>query len=439
MKLKELAGCILFLASAVVLTSSVSARAGEGKDDCKESEHHEHNGKTPVGLVGVIPVPGNPIISADIAWVDPGTERYYFADRSNFGVDIIDAESNVWVGRVTGMAGPNPSGGGTANTNGPGPNGVLVTPNRKLWAGDGNSTVRVADVDPDSSHYLSIIGSISTAIPACDTGATHYCGRADELGYDPKDRIILVANNAPLSPAAPVPPATAHAPVDPYATFISAVPPYPVLGHIVFAGAGGLEQPLWDPEIHRFFLTVPGNATTGKLPSVAVINATSMMVEKSYTLDCQALTGIPGFGTTGIALGAFQHLLVSACGSPIILNALNGHVINVIKQVGGGDEVWYNSGDGRFYVTGADKTQAAMPQSLGVIDAETSNWLQNVKALRAKNPAAFAETNNIYTIVQINAAIVAAPATDDSVCKDFGFRGTGCIAVFTHSDRDDDR
>src|ERR1051326_2026426 len=117
------------------------------------------------------------------------TNRYYFADRSNFGVDIIDAENDVWVGRVTGMAGALPSGGGTATTNGPGPNGVLVTPNRILWAGDGNSTVRVANVDPGSTDYLKIIGSVSTAIPACDTGTTHYCGRADELGYDPKDRI----------------------------------------------------------------------------------------------------------------------------------------------------------------------------------------------------------------------------------------------------------
>jgi len=440
MKLKELTGYVLFLALSIVLTSSVSARAGEEKDkgkdknDCKETEHNDHNAKTPVGLVGVIPVPGNPITSADIAWVDPGTERYYFADRSNFGVDIIDAENNVWVGRVTGFVGVTTTNtGGTPTTNGPGPNGVLVTPNRRLWAGDGNSTVRVANVDPESVDYLKIIGSISTAIFACDGGTdgTHYCGRADELGYDTNDKVILVANNAPRSVNAP------HDPIDPFATFISAVPPYPVLGQIVFAGAGGLEQPLWDPEIHRFFLTVPGNATTGKLPSVAVINATSMQVEKSYSLDCQALTGTPGFGTTGVALGAFQHLLVSACGSPIILNALNGHVINVVTQVGGGDEVWYNSGDGRFYVTGADNTQAAKPQSLGVIDAQTSSWLQNVKDIRGKNPAAFAETNRIYTIVQINAAIVAAPATDDSTCANFGFRGTGCIAVFTHSDTED--
>src|SRR5438445_1642 len=141
MKLKELTGCVLFLALSIVLTSSVSARAGEGKkEDCKETEHNDHNARTPVGLAGVIPVPGNPITSADIAWVDPGTERYYVADRSNFGVDIIDAENDLFVARVAGMAGPLTSGGGTIDKNGGGPNGVLVTRKRQLWAGNGNST-----------------------------------------------------------------------------------------------------------------------------------------------------------------------------------------------------------------------------------------------------------------------------------------------------------
>jgi hypothetical protein len=60
------------------------------------------------------------------------TERHYLTDRSNSGVDIIDAENDVFVGRVTSMAGPNPSGGGTTATNGPGPNGVVVTPNQRL-------------------------------------------------------------------------------------------------------------------------------------------------------------------------------------------------------------------------------------------------------------------------------------------------------------------
>src|SRR6266576_2689090 len=143
----------LLLALAFVLPFTILADQDKDKDKDRDdrgrgdSDHHEHNVNTPVGLIGVIPVPGNPIASADISWVDPGTERYYLADRSNFGVDIIDAETDFYVGRVNGMVGP-------VGPNGPGPNGVLVTPNRNLWVGDGNSTARVADVDPDSPTYL---------------------------------------------------------------------------------------------------------------------------------------------------------------------------------------------------------------------------------------------------------------------------------------------
>ena len=170
---------------------------------------------------------------------------------------------------------------------------------------------------------------------------------------------------------------------------------------------------------------------------IARVDPISMMVDKTYTLNCLALTGTASASITGIALAPFQHLLVSACGKPIILSALTGHVFNVITQVGGGDEVWHNPGDDRFYVTGAS-TIAPLVQSLGVIDAETSTSLQNVTDVRGKNPAAFAETNHIFTIVQINAAIVAAPATDDSTCTQSGIRGRGCIAVFAHADEGDD-
>ena len=429
----------LLLGLALILPWTVRAHDDDrGDRDEHErgrgNEHHEHNVRTPVRLVGVIPVPGNPVTSADISWTDPATERYYFADRSNFGVDIIDAEDDVFVGRVTGMAGPLPSGGGTATTNGPGPNGVLVTPKGNLWAGDGNSMVRVADVDPNSLNYLNIIGSASTAIPDCDggTATTHYCGRADELGFDPRHKLILVANNAPLSVNAP------HTLVAPYATFISAVPPFSVLGHVSFPNAGGLEQPLWDSEIGRFLLTVPGKIVNGLItadPSVAVINPTTQMVEKTYNLNCPTLAGNTSVSANGIALGPFQHVLVSACGFPMILSALTGHVINVIKDIGGGDEVWHNPGDGRFFVTGADQKATPPVQSLGVIDAETSTLLQTVRDVRGKNPAAFAENNHIFTIVQINAAIVAAPATDDSTCAQFGFKGTGCVAIFEHDEK----
>ena len=423
-----------------------SERRDRDDRDCGDRDHLEHNIKTPLALIGVIPVPGKPITSADIAWVDPGTERYYFADRSNAGVDIIDAENHLWVGRVGGMMGALTSGGGTATTNGPGPNGVLVTPNRHLWAGDGNSTVQVADVDPDSPTYLTLLKTVSTAIAACDTatppgtGPTgHWCGRADELGYDPRDHVILIANNAPLSPTKLCPTAAnpaAHCAIDPYATFISATAPYAVLGTITFAGAGGLEQPLWDAALGKFWVTVPG--PTGGNPEIVRVDPLTRKADKTYVLNCLSLTGAASASITGIALAPYQHLLVSACGFPITLNALTGKVYQVITGVGGGDEVWHSPGDGRFYVTGPLGGVAGGVQQLGVIDAEHSTLLQTIPDVRGKNPAAFAEQNEVLTIVQITAAIAAGTAPDDSVCATmFGFKGTGCIAVFAHAGDDE--
>jgi len=410
-------------------------RSGGGNEQGNNNDHDD-NRNAPVSALHAIQVPGNPITSADISWVDPGTERYYFADRSNFGVEIIDTENDVWVGRVGQMAGPLPSGGGTSVTNGPGPNGVVVTPLKRLWAGDGNSTTQVADVDPDSPTYLHILDSISTALPVCDggTATSHYCGRADELDYDPVHHIILVANNAPLSLTVP------HVSIDPYATFINADPPHNVLGHITFTGAGGLEQPRWDDQTKRFLITVPGKmvgATIVTFPSIQVINPTTMLSEKTYEIDCQAIAGVTSVSTTGIVLRPNQHILASACGFPVIMTldkrTSEINVINVINQVGGGDQVWFNHGDGRFYVTGRDMTVTGGVQSLGVINAETSEWLQNVSDVRGKNPAASPDNNHIFTIVQITAAIAAGTAPDDSICfTQFSFKGTGCVAVFTH-------
>ncbi len=419
------------LAGAVVALAMTAVAADDGNN-----KDQDHNRNAPVSLLSVIQVPGNPVTSADISWADPVTERYYFADRSNFGVDVIDAEKDVWVGRVKGMAGPLPSGGGTSTTNGPGPNGVVVTPLKRLWAGDGNSTVQLADVDPASPKYLQILQSVSTALPACDggTATTHYCGRADEIDYDPKHHIILVANNAPLSVTVP------HLSIDPYATFINADPPYNVLGRITFPGAGGLEQPRWDHQTQRFLITVPGKmigTTITTLPSIHVINPTTLLSEKTYPLDCNAIAGVTSVSVTGIVLRPNQHILVSACGFPIILTldkkTSKVNIIKVINQVGGGDQVWFNPGDGRFYVTGLDKTTPTGVQSLGVINAETSEWLQNVPDVRGKNAAAFSENNHIFTIVQITAAIAAGTAPDDSICfTAFNLKGTGCVAVFRH-------
>jgi hypothetical protein len=331
--------------------------------------------KTPVALLRAIAIPGNPLVSTDLLWVDQASERLFVADRSNFGVDIIDAENDKFVGRVTGFVGATgPAGGG--------PNGLLVTPDNKLWAGDGNSTVQVVDLTMNPPR---IIQSINTR------GAN----RADELAYDPVDHIILIGNDRDSPP---------------YATLISA-DDFRILGTIPFRDATGLEQPSWDPELHRFLINVP-TATT----YVAVIDPKTMVVAPTYAVG--ACSG------TGLALGPFQRLLV-ACGRPFIMNAVNGTIIATITQVNSGDEVWYNAGDGQFYVTSTDSSGATV---LGVIDAETSTWRQNVPAPGVRNVAALAGNNHVFAVVRAP----AAGTTDSTACAGFGLTGTGCVVVFGH-------
>jgi hypothetical protein len=279
--------------------------------------------------------------------------------------------------------------------------------------------VRVADVDPASPDYLHIIKSISTAIPDCGS----HCDRADEIGYDTTDHIILVANNQPGTAVETTPPTRSN----PYATLISA-DTYQVLGHITFAGATGLEQPVWIPELRRFFVTVPGYRNNGGsnngFAEIAVIDPKTMKVEKTLNPgDCHA---------SGEVLGPSQHLLVT-CGGPVILNAADGKVVSTITQIGGGDEDWYNPGDGRFYFTSADKGTPPV-DSLGVVDAQTGAWLQNVPDPGGRQAAALPENNHIFTLVRVSAAMIKDPSTDHTTCSLFGFRGTGCIAVFVHSD-----
>jgi hypothetical protein len=332
---------------------------------------------TPVTLVKAIAIPGAPLASTDLLWVDEASKRMFFADRSNSGIDIIDAENDSFVGRVSGFV-------GAVGANGAGPNGVLVTSDQKLWAGDGNSLTQVVDLNLNPPRIIQSI----------NTGGVN---RADELGYDPTDRIILIGNDRD-----PVP----------YVTLISA-DTYRVVGTIPFKEGTGLEQPVWDPQLRRFLINVP----TARGAEVAVVDPKTMSVTSVYPVGSNC-------GGTGLTLGPFQRLLV-ACGTPFVVNAVNGAIISNITQVGSGDEVWYNAGDGQFYVTSTDNTGATV---LGVIDAQMGTWRQNVAAPGARNVAALASNNHIFSVVRAPAAGV----TDTTLCTRFGIRDTGCVAVFGH-------
>lgn len=398
-------------------------------------------------LLGNIPIPApNPIASTDIVWADQATGKVFFSDRSNAAVQVIDAATGLYVGSITKNAGGNLKFPGLAfGSVHEGPNGVVSTTDQKVWAADGDSTVKVTDFDPASPTYLQIIASVSTAgltpISACTGGTAGSCNRDDEIGYDPRDQIIMVDNDEPTS-------------IQPFATFISAKATapgvYPVLGQINFAAqglvaSGGLEQPLWVPEYGVFLQTLPvTNAATGT-GSIAVIDPLTGTVERVISLD--------GFHCrpTGEALAPGTVLAVVACSNtaggapssfPLVIDIDTGTEIGPgINQVGGGDEVNQNPGNNTFIVASSLDAVSGNPIVLGVIDADSGTWIENdppatpavgatpgtgglATSGRGGNLAAWGGNSHVFVVVHP----AAAPGTD--ICGSFGAVDYGCVAVF---------
>ena len=105
-----------------------------------------------------VTIPGNPLRSFDISWVNPQRAEYYLADRSNACVDVIDTHSLTFKRTITGFVGIVLNSAGTAvNNNKSGPDGV-ASHGRWLYVGDGNSTLKVIDLDtnPPIKQTLSV-------------------------------------------------------------------------------------------------------------------------------------------------------------------------------------------------------------------------------------------------------------------------------------------
>ena len=343
-------------------------------------------------------VHANAAWSFDISWFDPATKKYYLADRDNKGIDIVDAVTDTVLGVATGFVGVLPG------NNTSGPNGVLVTTKpHQLWAGDGNSTVRV--------YNLNQAGDTATFLTSIQTGDAQHIGvkRADELAYDPDDQLILVANDDDT---------------ELFLTFISVSSNknnIKVKGVISFlsncpvggCATGGIEQPVYDHALNRFFVAIPSTIDHPN-GEIAVINPKTMQVEKVFGLLDANNNPIPCF-PHGLAQGPNQQLLLGCSadqddtafpnGHPlvtIIISALDGSLVRQFNQVGGSDEVWFNPGDNTYYLAGSnfqlDKngtgfvcptkgTPSNCPTTanpvLGIIDAGTDadgpEFIQNIK------------------------------------------------------------
>src|SRR6516162_7634717 len=134
-------------------------------------------------------IPGNPLQSFDISWVNPDVSEYYLADRANAGIDIIDTNSLKFKRTIPGFVGIKFKAGPAIDNNHSGPDGV-VSHGRWLYAGDGDSTLKVIDLNAPTASAIK---------QTLSTGGTT---RVDEMALTTDGKLLIAANNAEDPPFA---------------------------------------------------------------------------------------------------------------------------------------------------------------------------------------------------------------------------------------------
>src|SRR5258708_10916504 len=258
--------------------------------------------------IGTISIPGEPLNSFDISWIDQATGLYFLADRSNKGIDVVDTKKGAWIGRVTGFVGPVMKKDGTCCHNDvSGPNGVLSINGKEAWVGDGDSTVKVVDLK---------------TMKITDTIKTGGKSRADELRYDPKNQIIAIANNADEPP---------------FLTFISAKPGHKILGKLVMEHfTDGMEQTAYNPADGMFYTDVPELDKDKTKGALMVTDPKTLKVVKMIPLD----SCLPH----GIAMGPEGMIFVGCNAGParlglpakqLVVDSKAGKAVATVPDIGG--------------------------------------------------------------------------------------------------------
>jgi hypothetical protein len=420
-------------------------------------------------LINLIPINGTAankttkMFSFDISWVDPTpiaghpNGLYYLADRSNAALDVIDIATDTLFGQIggNGMGQANFK-GDTGNTATSGPDGVVAA-FPCIFAGDGDS------------RLLSFNGaaSFSTVVTALNTGGTR---RVDEMAIDPLDSLVIAANNADSPPFTTI--ATFNKTTcvlsNPIKTTFTTLPG----GH---TNTNGIEQPVWDPTTKRFYVSLPeidgpgdGTGITGAVARIT----TSGVIETIYPINfcqpagltvgpngdllvgcnsvfdnsgkkCSAVIPAPSPAGTAAAApatctGGTAYPQVAICNPGPGLTGCTGNSLQSVFGVGGGDEVWFNSGDKNYYVTAGNNP---IGPTFGVVDSSTKTLTQLVPTLPpvpATNPAtppghSAGTAHSIAASAANNHVYLPLPANNDYAAPPLGTPACvqGCVAVFS--------
>ncbi len=352
---------------------------------------------------------GQKVTSFDIGYVDPVIGLYVLADRGNNAIAVIDTATNTVLNQLAKGAFK----GATGSNDTSGPDGVLIVDHREVWAGDGNSTIKVIDLFTQQVTRTIFTGGVN---------------RADQLCHDPRDHVVLMANDADSPP---------------FVTFIPTRGPnaYQVVRSIKMDGSNGapkashgIEQCQWSHRTGKFYLNLPEVGGIGRDTSpgaVVVLDPKSMTIEKIFSVPLASCAG-----PRGMAVGP-DHQILLGCGAPgpggnhpsVIIDERDGHVIATLANESGADAVAFNPGDDRYVL--ARPAAVGPSQLLGVVDADTLRPEASVPTALAGAPTA----HSVAVDPIMNQIYVPIPAGHSRVCSAAGGNDVlGCIAVFTRGD-----
>jgi len=195
-------------------------------------------------------------------------------------------------------------------------------------------------------------------------------------------------------------------------------PPSTCFGAVAVAGIGGSA---FNPNTGRFLVT-NSNASSANLTvgTVDVINPNlgnpnGPFVENTFPMpNCMPTSIVQGPGNNFL-VGCADHDGEAFPPNEYVIDGSTGAIKATITQVGGVDEIWYNSGDNRYYVAARDMPNGPV---LGIIDAKTNQWLQNVTT-NANSHSVAVDSGNNHVFV---------PLQSGGICTTQS--ANGCIGVY---------
>lgn len=319
--------------------------------------------------------------------------KYFLSDRGNGVLHVVDIASATEITRLGGFVGLHYINGKVDKFTS-GPAGLVAAPEfNELYVGDGNSTVKIINLNTYA------------VVDVIDFGLTK---RADEMGYDPIHKVVAV---------------TAPDEDIPILFFISAAT-HKVIANITFPEAtNGIELPNWNPTDGKWYQSIPETAANPG-GQIDVIDPVTFKVIKSFPeLKCNSAG--TAFGTRQqLFLGCSQDCILNFnVGNSLIMDVSTGEIAHTVEGIAGSDQVTYDPTTNFFYASayqnlaGGLSTGAPIPQ-LAIIDGEDGKLIQTIATDNVTAHAVAVDPNSNRMFVPLVAGIAVYDLDLPKECKE---------------------